>query len=75
MFFRERKIQRAAKATLTKATKLSTRKALWRLLSRLLSLFPKKNFVPLCLCVKILILNYILNTELQSHRVLILCIF
>ena len=28
------------------------RKALWRLLSRLLSLYPEKNFVPLCLCVK-----------------------
>ena len=30
------------------------RKALWRLLSRLLSLYPEKNFVPLCLCVLIL---------------------
>ena len=33
------------------------RKALWRLLSRLFSLFPEKNFVPLCLCVKPLTLN------------------
>ena len=30
------------------------RKALWRLLSRLLSLYREKNFVPLCLCVKLL---------------------
>ena len=30
------------------------RNALWRLLSRLLSLYPEKNFVPLCLCVLIL---------------------
>ena len=29
------------------------RKALWRLLSRLLSLYREKNFVPLCLCVKL----------------------
>ena len=33
------------------------RKALWRLLSRLFSLFPEKNFVPLCHCVKFLTLN------------------
>ena len=34
------------------------RKALWRLLSRLFSLFPEKNFVPLCLCVITLTLNF-----------------
>ena len=52
MSFRYRKIQRAAKAAFTKATKFFIRKALWRLLSRLLSLFPEKelhSFVPLCL--------------------------
>ena len=50
--FRYRKIQRAAKAAFTKATKFFIRNALWRLLSRLLSLFPEKelhSFVPLCL--------------------------
>ena len=36
------------------SAKYSIRKALWRLLSRLLSLYPGKNFVPLFLCVKIL---------------------
>ena len=62
-----RKIQRAAKAAFTEDTALSAamqvplgglggflcRKALWRLLSRLLSLYREKNFVPLCLCVKL----------------------
>ena len=42
MSFRYRKIQREAKAAFTKATKFFIRNALWRLLNRLLSLFPEK---------------------------------
>ena len=74
MCFRERKIQRAAKAALTKVTKISIRKALWRLLSRLLSLYPELIFVPLCLCVYNLQLStFNLQSSKSEPKALNLC--